>query len=404
MGIFNQGLLWGAGVLLGCSLGFAQDQTDKQQQIAEHNRKAQEYLHEKRPDLALPELQALVALDPTNTDAVANIGVLLFFKGDCANAVPQLRAANGQRSGLWRVQFLLAVCEGRLGDTAAARADFESVYPHLDDAKIKLEAGTSLVQIYESGDDLDKAAQLVASLHAENPTNVPLIYEAYRLHTRLAEAAMLSLSLVDPNSAEMHQVIGHEALRYGDFAGAINQYREAIKMDPRLSGAHLELGDAFNNSATPALKSQAEGEYTIAVELNPRDERALCRLAEVETDHGEIDQALVHYTAATQLAPADIDAQLGLAKVLLAMKKTDAAQPILDKVLQLEPENEAAHYQLSRLYWQQGRKDDANREVELYKKYKAMKDKLRELYQQMRITPPDAAPAILKVPAQAKEK
>jgi tetratricopeptide (TPR) repeat protein len=404
MKVFNRWLKGGAGLLIGCSLCVAQDQGDKQQQIADHNRKAQQYLHEKQPDLALPELQAVVALDPANTDAIANIGVLLFFKGDCANAIPQLRTATGQRSGLWRVQFLLAVCEGRAGDTAAARSDFENVFPHLEDAKLKLEAGTALIQIYEGADDLDKAAQMVTTLRADNPTNVPLIYEAYRLHTKLAGEAMLALSLVDPNSAEMHQVIGHEALRYGDFPGAITQYRQAIKMDPNLSGIHLELGDALNNSNNPAIKSQAEAEYKLAVKLNPGDERALCRLAEIEVAQADVDKAFADYTRATQLAPADIDAQLGLAKVLLMMHKRDSAQPILEKILQLEPENEAAHYQLSRLYWQEGRKDDANREVDLYKKYKAMKQKLRDLYQQMRITPPEAVAAILKEPAETKEK
>jgi Flp pilus assembly protein TadD len=404
MSLLNRWLWVGTGLLLGSSMCIAQNQADKQQQIAEHNRKAQEYLHEKRPDLALPELQALVALDPSNTDAVANIGVLLFFKGDCANAVPQLRTANGQRSGLWRVQFLLAVCEGRLGDTATARTDFENVFPHLDDPKLKLEAGTALIQIYESSDDLEKAAQMVATLRPDNPTNAPLIYEAYRLHTKLAGEAMLALSLVDPNSAEMHQVIGHEALRYGDFPGAITQYREAVKMNPNLSGIHLELGDALNNSTNPTIKSQAEGEYMLAVQLNPRDERALCRLAEVEVSHGDVDKALADYTSATQLAPTDVDAQLGLAKVLLMMHKPELAQPIFEKVLQLEPENEGAHYQLSRLYWQEGRKDDANREVDLYKKYKAMKQKLRDLYQQMRITPPEAVAAVLKEPGETKEK
>ena len=112
-----------AGILLCSTLCFPQDQPDKQEQIAEHSRKAQEYLQQKRPDLALPELQAVIELDPTNTDAVINVGkCLLFFQNDCANAVPQLRAANSQRSGMGRIQFLLAVCEGRLGDKAAARA------------------------------------------------------------------------------------------------------------------------------------------------------------------------------------------------------------------------------------------------------------------------------------------
>ena len=394
----------GTNLLLGSSLFVAQDQPDKQQQIQEHNRKAQAYLQEKRPDLALPELQAVVALDPTNTDAVANVGVLLFFRNDCANALPQLQAANSQRSGLWRIQFLLATCEVRMGDTTSARTNFESAFPHLEDPKMKLEAGTSLIQIYEGSDYLERAAQMVATLRIDNPTNVPLIHEAYRLHTKLASEAMLALSLVDPNSAEMHQVIGHEALRYGDVPGAIAQYREAIKVNPKLSGIHLELADALNNSTNPTIRSQAEGEYRIAVQLNPKDERALCRLANIEIEHGKVEKAFADYTTAAKLAPADIDAQLGLAKALLLMHKPDEAQPVLEKVLQLEPQNDLAHYQLSRVYWQKGRKEDANREIELYKKYKAMKQKLRDLYKQMRITPPDAVQESTAETDEAREK
>jgi Flp pilus assembly protein TadD len=401
---FRRILILSGALLLSACLCDGQDHSDKQQQIQEHSQKAQEYLQQKRPDLALPELQAIVALDPANTDALANVGVLLFFKNDCANAVPQFRAANAQRSGMWRIQFLLAVCESRMGDKSSAKADLESAFPHLEDPKLKLEAGTSLIEIYESDDDLEKAAQIVSTLRAANPTNLPLIYEAYRLHTKLADEAMIALSLVDPNSAEMHQVMGHEALRNGDFSAAIAQYREAITINPKLSGIHLELGDALNNSSDAAMKSQAEGEYRKAVELNPQDERALCRLADIEMDHGNIDAASANYTKATQLAPTDIDAQLGLAKALMMMHKPDQAQSTLEKVLQMEPENDLAHYQLSRVYWQKGRKEDANREIELYKKYKAMKEKLRDLYKQMRITPPDAVLRNTTEPDDPKEK
>jgi len=34
-----------------------------------------------------------MALDPTNIDARGNLGVLLYFKGDYAHAIPELQAA-----------------------------------------------------------------------------------------------------------------------------------------------------------------------------------------------------------------------------------------------------------------------------------------------------------------------
>ncbi len=45
-----------------------------------HSGLAQQYLNQRRLDLAIPEFQALVTLDPHNLDAQASLGVLLFFQ------------------------------------------------------------------------------------------------------------------------------------------------------------------------------------------------------------------------------------------------------------------------------------------------------------------------------------
>jgi Tfp pilus assembly protein PilF len=377
----------GAGLLLSTGFCLAQAAGDTQEQIAHHNRKIQQYLQEKRPDLAIPELQALVALDPNNADAHGNLGVLFFFKGDCAQATPQLRAATSQRTALWRQQVLLGICERRTGDDASARADFESAFPHLEDEKVRLEAGMELVNLYMSSGDLDKAVPVIEVLRAHNPTNISVLYTSYRIHTQLAGEAMLSLSMVDPDSAEMHQVMAHETLRYGDPAGAIAQYRAAIKINPKLAWIHFELAEVLSDSTDPASKQEAEREYKIALQMNPGDEKAECRLGEIEAAGGNLAQAQADYTEAVKLAPADVEAKLGLAKTLIALNQRDQARPLLEQALQQEPDSDTAHYLLSRLFWQEGRKEDANREVELYKKYKAMKDKLRAVYKEMRVTP-----------------
>src|SRR6185437_7397365 len=85
-------------------------------QLAQHKRMVQQYLREQRPDLAIPELKKIASLDPGNEEARANLGVLLFFRGEYADAVPQLRAAINIDSKLWKVQALLGFAEERMGD------------------------------------------------------------------------------------------------------------------------------------------------------------------------------------------------------------------------------------------------------------------------------------------------
>jgi len=51
------------------------------------------------------------------------------------------------------------------------------------------------------------------------------------------------------------------------------------------------------------------------------------------------------------------------------------------------------HFRLSALYRQLGQPEEAKREVALYEKYKAIKEKLRALYKEMRLETPGAADA-----------
>jgi hypothetical protein len=52
--------------------------------IQQHLRNARQDLQQNRPDLTISELEAVLALDPRNSDAQANLGVLLYFKGEYA--------------------------------------------------------------------------------------------------------------------------------------------------------------------------------------------------------------------------------------------------------------------------------------------------------------------------------
>lgn len=65
--------------LLATGVCGAQTQVDPNSEFAGHLQKAQSYLDEKRPDLAIPELQAAAQLAPDNFEVQGNLGVLLFF-------------------------------------------------------------------------------------------------------------------------------------------------------------------------------------------------------------------------------------------------------------------------------------------------------------------------------------
>jgi len=365
----------------------SQSTASRPHEIASHARRAQEFLKEQRPDLAIPEFRAMLALDPNNVDARGNLGVLLFFQGDYPAAIPQLRAALRLRPNLWRMQALLGMAERRTGSSKSALADLEKAFPKLREEKIQIEAGMELIEIHTGAGDLDKAAATVSALRRLYPANVEVLYASYRIHSDLAGEAMLSLSRVAPPSARMHQVMAHELEKHGDDEAAIRNYREALKLDPKLPGLHFELSEMLNASSVAAEQQEAEGEYKAALSVNQFDERAEFRLGDISSRRGDVQEAYAHYSRAVQLQPNDAEANIGLAKVLMLMNQPDRAEPLLQRALQLDPTSVAAHFRLSTLYRQAGRTADAKRELEEYQKYKEMKEKLHDIYHDMRVKP-----------------
>ena len=367
---------------------FCQTAPTAQQKIEAHLQQAHKLLSENKPEAAIPQFQAVVALDPSNIDARGNLGVLLFFQGNYAAAVPDLRETLRLKPDLSKIQALLGMGERRTGDIKAARADLEMAFPQLQDKKVRVEAGLELIEIYTAGEDLDKASAIVSMLRAIDPENPEVLYVSYRVHSDLARESILSLSLVAPKSALAYQAAAHEAARRGDTTGAIRDDREALKIDPTLPGLHFELAEMLNTlPATPETSAGVKSEYEAALTQNPFDEKAALRLADIALRDNDQRKAYGLGSRALQLQPDDPEANYELAKILLVMNQPGKAAPLLEHAEEEDPTNAIIHLRLSTVYHRLGRTADSNHEVEQYQKYKNLKEQLRNTWKDLHFNP-----------------
>jgi tetratricopeptide (TPR) repeat protein len=378
-----------AGLVLLLSVTLARSQTteNKQQEFAAHVKKAQEYLRANDPRQAIAEFESAVTIDPDNVEIQANLGVLLYFQGKLQDAIAHLRTALDKKPELTKIQGLLGIAELHTLDFVRGRKDLEASFPSIQDAKFKVDVGLELVGLYTQEGDLTAASEIIAQLRKAAPDNAEVLYAAYRTYADLSSESMMALALASPDSAQMHQVLAHEEIKEGNTNGAIAQFRRAIEIDPRLPGIHFELAELLNTSQDPNVKKLAEQEYHAALVSNALDEKAESRLADIDAGKGNTQQAFAEYSKAVEIQPGDADAKIGLAKTLIMMNQLDKALQVLEQALQQDPTNPAAHYRLSTLYRQQGRMDDAKREVDLYMKFKDLKDKLRATYKDLLIQP-----------------
>jgi tetratricopeptide (TPR) repeat protein len=241
-----------------------------------------------------------------------------------------------------------------------------------------------LIEIYNGTGDLDKAAAIVSALRGSYPNNVDVLYASYRIYSDLAGESMLRLSMAAPDSARMHQVMAHEMARQGDTEASIRNYREALTLAPQLPGLHFELAEELHAASSATEKQEAEGEYKAALAVNPFDEESERRLGEIAAVRGDQKEAYKYYSRALQLQPNDVEANIDLAK-LISTDQPEKAEALLQRAVELDPTIAVAHYRLSLLYRNLGRTADAQHELEEYRKYKEMKEKLRDVYRQMRL-------------------
>jgi tetratricopeptide (TPR) repeat protein len=360
-------------------------------EIKVHFQKAQEYLKANDPASAAKEFDAVIALDPKNADAYANLGVIAFSQGDYQSAADHLRKAIAIDPSLAKSQALLGICEHRLGDRSG-KALLEKSFPKLKDKSLRIQAGMELARIYDQEGDMDATASVMRSLVDTDPDNVDILFMAQRVYTELADDTLNKLAIVAPGSARMQQVIAERLVNEGDLKGAIEHYKKALEIDPRLPSMHFELGEALLESAPSDAGAQAdaEKEFDEAVAIDGDSARIECQYGAIALHKSDVDQALDRYKKAYALNPSDPDARLGLGKVLMMKDSTEEAVKYLRMAVESDPLNTEAHYRLALAYRKLGFTREGDKEMRLFDEIKRTKDQVKNLYREMnKPTKPD---------------
>ena len=368
-------------------LVLAQNPQDVQQKIGALERQLQKYLQDQKPELAIPVLREIVSLDAKNINGQANLGVLLYFQGNYAESVPHLRVALELQPGLPRIEALLGIAEKRTGDPQEAQRHLEHALSGLDDKKIQLQAGVELIELYSAATQFEKALAVAGRLREFDPQNPQIVLITYELSRQLMDQSLLTLMVSAPDSAEMHMIMGNELGRQGDHSNSAVQYREALKLNPALPGAHFELAEQLRTAADPALNAQAEDEYKAAIKVNPNDALSWRQLGGIQQAKGDFKSAEEDYRKALALQPRDAESNTGLAIVLISTGKTDEATGLLESAIKDDPTNLAAHFRLSTIYRRAGRAADAQHELDAFNHYQDVKNKLGKIFKQLALPP-----------------
>ena len=111
----------------------------------------------------------------------------------------------------------------------------------------------------------------------------------------------------DSNSGEAFAYLGSLKFVTGQVEGAVNAYRRAAQLQPRVSSNYYNLGIAYDKLAAgsrdPKIIEKAVSAYSQAVKIDPRNTAARANLARGYYNLGHFGKAAESFRAAAAAFP-----------------------------------------------------------------------------------------------------
>ncbi len=341
-------------------------------------------LRAKNPGAAEADFRKVIALDPRNTEAYTNLGIITFFQGGVQHAAGYFRKALSLDPSLAKTQALLGMCEIRMGKSSGL-ALLAKAYPKVKEKNVRIQVGLELADTYYRQGSLNRAAAVMQSLVGLAPDNIEVLYLAQRVYYDLADDTLNKLALLAPHSARMEEVIAERLVNNGDLQGAIKYYEKTLKADPSLPGVRFELGEAILAASPqdPAAQAAAQKQFEVAMKMDGDSPSIECLLGQIAFLQDHLKSAYAHFDRAYALDHGNTQAQLGLGKVLMNEGNPQEAVKYLREAVKSAPLNGQARYQLGMAYRNLNMLDKASHEMKMFQEIRAAKSQVRQLYRQM---------------------
>lgn len=254
--------------------------------------------------------------------------------------------------------------EQMLGYALLSEGYAKQAIPHFE--KAHAEDGLGIAQL-ETGNLAAAVANLEAAL-AKHPNDPDLLYYLGRASGLLSKDSLDTLQANYPDSARAHQALGENYAVLRRVPEAEKEYQEALRLRPDARGIHLALGQLY---AAAQQWPKAADQFAVEAKLQPGSAEAAYRLGNALLEEGKIKDARTELAHADRLRPDMPETLYALGKAASLDGDPAAALQAWTKVVALEknsPLAAQAHFGLAKIYRQQGKTAEAQREMQEFQK------------------------------------
>lgn len=306
--------------------------------------------------------RAVLKTHPGDAEAYAHLGLLAARQEHYKEAVPLYRKAlalNPKMPGL-RLNLGLALFKG--GQLEQAIPIFRQLLKTTAPSSPEAQRLTALLGLAHYGVGQYAAAlPYLKKTTANEPQNLQfrLLLAHSCLYAKQYQCVLdvyHEILLLNAESAEADMLAGEALDEMKNTAGAIEQFRAAVKADPKEPNVHFGLGYLL---WTQNQFEEAAKEFEAELVNVPENAQALAFLADSYMQTNRSDKAMPLVEKALKIDPNIERAHLDLGILYVEAGRRDEAVREFQLAAKLAPEDPSPHWRLARLYQAMGKKEEA---------------------------------------------
>jgi tetratricopeptide (TPR) repeat protein len=289
---------------------------------------------------ATEEFKKVLSLDPTLLEAEVNLGLAYQGLLQYDLAVRYLDKALRERPNLLGLNVVVGMDYLKLG-TPEKASPFLQRALKLDPSNRDAHEAMALYHLSQENfrDAAVEFRQIAVLDSAKAEAWFKLGHEYLDLAARLAYRG----ARLYRESAWGHRFLGDILFQRDRWEDATQEYRKALDIEPRQSGLHTLLGEAYLRAGK---LEESETEFHLELQLDSRNELAWLGLANLQLAKGQPSEALASIGKVWQISPEFLKLRPELPSIELT---TETAQASISHLLD-QPEGPAKHSLLAGLY------------------------------------------------------
>jgi tetratricopeptide (TPR) repeat protein len=308
---------------------------------------------------AVRDYQLLLKQYPGIFEVRANVAAALAGEGLYTEAIAEYQRALALRSDP-QVRLNLALAYYKTGDLRLAIDTLKRVHAEIPG---NIQAVTLLADCYlKQGQNKDVIA-LLTPLQQAQPDNEAFIYLLGTALLRDGQTAkgqvIIDKILRNGDSGESRLLMGTAKYAVGDDAGARDDLRRAIELNPKLSEAFSYYGMVLLSTGD---RVGARAAFERELQSDPNDFTSNLHLgAMLRTDRDYVG-AMKYLRHALQIRPNDPGVLFEIASIEITQGQLVEATRDLEFLVKEAPDFIEAHWSLARIYLRENRRADGERE------------------------------------------